>query len=85
MAMALDALASLENTIGNEIDATDATADPDKAEKLGQYYEKKRQAKVTKEWGTRRALLAMTNRDMGGDGTVVYYIVQEGEVKPRQN
>ncbi|EPS27838.1 hypothetical protein POX_e06818 [Penicillium oxalicum] len=85
MAMAFDALASLENTIGNEIDATDATADPDKAEKLGQYYEKKRQAKVTKEWGTRRALLAMTNRDMGGDGTVVYYIVQEGEVKPRQN
>ncbi len=22
---------------------------------------------------------------MGGDGTVVYYIMQEGEVKPRQN
>jgi hypothetical protein len=21
----------------------------------------------------------------GGDGTVVYYIMQEGEVKPRQN
>ena len=34
----------------------------------------------------KRVLLAMKAHDgMGGDGTVVYYIVQEGEVKPRQN
>lgn len=34
----------------------------------------------------KRILLAMRGRQgMGGDGTVNYYIVQEGEVKPRQN
>jgi tRNA-splicing endonuclease subunit Sen15, fungi type len=34
----------------------------------------------------KRVLLAMKAHDgKGGDGTVVYYIVQEGEVKPRQN
>lgn len=34
----------------------------------------------------KRVLLAMkAHEGMGGDGTVVYYIVQEGEVKPRQN
>ncbi len=34
----------------------------------------------------KRLLLAMRAREgQGGDGTVVYYIVQEGEVKPRQN
>ncbi|OJD15269.1 hypothetical protein AJ78_04454 [Emergomyces pasteurianus Ep9510] len=38
-----------------------------------------------KEWGGKRALVAMVNRGMGGDGTVVYYVVLEGSVKPRQN
>ncbi len=34
----------------------------------------------------KRVLLAMkAHEGKGGDGTVVYYIVQEGEVKPRQN
>ncbi|EXJ82126.1 hypothetical protein A1O1_08195 [Capronia coronata CBS 617.96] len=34
----------------------------------------------------RRVLLGMRAREGGGgDGTVVYYIMQEGEVKPRQN
>lgn len=34
----------------------------------------------------KRILLAMRGQQgMGGDGTVNYYIVQEGEVKPRQN
>ncbi len=34
----------------------------------------------------KRVLLAMRAREgQGGDGTLVYYIVQEGEVKPRQN
>lgn len=37
------------------------------------------------EWGTKRVLLAMVNRGMGGDGTVVYYMTLEGSVKPRQN
>lgn len=36
-------------------------------------------------WGGKRALLAMVNRGMGGDGTVVYYVMLEGNVKPRQN
>lgn len=34
----------------------------------------------------KRVLLAMVgHQGKGGDGTVVYYIMQEGEVKPRQN
>lgn len=34
----------------------------------------------------KRVLLGMRAREgRGGDGTVVYYIMQEGEVKPRQN
>ncbi|EHY56200.1 hypothetical protein HRR83_008715 [Exophiala dermatitidis] len=34
----------------------------------------------------KRVLLGMKAREgVGGDGTVVYYIMQEGEVKPRQN
>jgi tRNA-splicing endonuclease subunit Sen15, fungi type len=35
---------------------------------------------------SKRILMAMRGRQgIGGDGTVNYYIVQEGEVKPRQN
>ncbi|PGH08379.1 hypothetical protein GX51_01205 [Blastomyces parvus] len=45
-------------------------------------YERRRRGK---EWGGKRALMAMVNRGMGGDGTVVYYVVLEGSVKPRQN
>ena len=39
------------------------------------------------EWkDSKRILLAMlAHNGMGGDGTVTYYIMQEGEVKPRQN
>ena len=34
----------------------------------------------------KRVLLAMvSHQGRGGDGTVVYYIMQEGDVKPRQN
>ncbi|CAI7643808.1 unnamed protein product [Penicillium crustosum] len=43
------------------------------------------QARLTEEWGTQRFLLAMVDKGMGGDGTVAYYVVHEGEVKPRQN
>ena len=57
----------------------------DKAAKLAEYYEYREKASLTKEWGGKRILLAMLDRMMGGDGTVVYYIVQEGAVKPRQN
>lgn len=59
--------------------------DPEKAEKLAKYYAKKAEAGRTKEWGSQRLLLAMIDKGMGGDGTVAYYVVQEGEVKPRQN
>jgi tRNA-splicing endonuclease subunit Sen15, fungi type len=41
---------------------------------------------VVQHQDAKRVLLAMkAHEGMGGDGTVVYYIVQEGEVKPRQN
>lgn len=34
----------------------------------------------------KRVLLGMlAHNGMGGDGTISYYIMQEGEVKPRQN
>ncbi|KAJ5499925.1 tRNA-splicing endonuclease subunit Sen15 [Penicillium expansum] len=59
--------------------------DAEKAEKLAQYYDKKEKARLTKEWGAQRFLLAMVDKGMGGDGTVAYYVVHEGEVKPRQN
>ncbi|PGH33159.1 hypothetical protein GX50_04001 [[Emmonsia] crescens] len=45
-------------------------------------YERRKRGK---EWGGKRALMAMVNRGIGGDGTVVYYVVLEGSVKPRQN
>lgn len=35
--------------------------------------------------GKRVVLGMMAHGGMGGDGTVTYYIMQEGEVKPRQN
>lgn len=41
--------------------------------------------KKKETWGKKRAILAMVNRGMGGDGTVVYYVVSDGTVKPRQN
>lgn len=39
------------------------------------------------EWkDSKRVILAMlAHNGFGGDGTVTYYIMQEGEVKPRQN
>jgi hypothetical protein len=85
MAAAFDSLAILELSESEEALSSGESVDPEKAQKLDEYYERKANARETKEWGTRRALLAMTNRGMGGEGTVVYYVVQEGEVKPRQN
>lgn len=56
-----------------------------KADKLAEYYERRKTARRTREWGGKKILLAMLDKGMGGDGTVVYYVVQEGAVKPRQN
>lgn len=69
---------------GELLNATTAD-DLEKQEKLAKYYTKKEEALQTGEWGSQRVLLAMVDKAMGGDGTVVYYVVQEGEVKPRQN
>ncbi|EED20112.1 conserved hypothetical protein [Talaromyces stipitatus ATCC 10500] len=57
----------------------------DKEAKLAKYFEKKQEADKQNKWGGKRLLLAMVDRLVGGDGTVVYYVVQEGHVKPRQN
>ncbi|KAL2848116.1 tRNA-splicing endonuclease subunit Sen15 [Aspergillus pseudoustus] len=64
--------------------ATDGTT-ADKAAKLAKYYEYRVKARQTGEWGCKRLLLAMIDKGMGGEGTVVYYVAQEGTVKPRQN
>jgi tRNA-splicing endonuclease subunit Sen15, fungi type len=45
-------------------------------------------SELSKWKDVKRVLLGMVSNcgiDGGGDGTVVYYIMQEGEVKPRQN
>jgi tRNA-splicing endonuclease subunit Sen15 len=64
----------------------EVTVDDDsKAGKLAAYYERRRKLNSSHEWGGKRLLLAMVDKGMGGDGTIVYYIVQDGIVKPRQN
>ncbi|OGM44624.1 hypothetical protein ABOM_006588 [Aspergillus bombycis] len=69
----------------NDGEETNDGGGGEKAAKLVEYYEYRKKARLTKEWGGKRLLLAMVDRGMGGDGTVVYYVVQEGAVKPRQN
>ncbi|PYI06346.1 hypothetical protein BO78DRAFT_117645 [Aspergillus sclerotiicarbonarius CBS 121057] len=66
-------------------DETSREVEGEKADKLREYYEYREKARVTREWGGKRMLLAMVDRQMGGDGTVVYYVVHDGAVKPRQN
>lgn len=81
-------LASLaENPVVEDPRAENEEKDGDgeKDTKVAEYLEYRRKAKLTKEWGGKRLLLAMVDRGMGGEGTVVYYVVQEGAVKPRQN
>ncbi|KAB8068320.1 hypothetical protein BDV29DRAFT_71788 [Aspergillus leporis] len=68
----------------NEREETDGSGGV-KETMLAEYYEYRKKARLTREWGGKRLLLAMVDRGMGGDGTVVYYVVQEGAVKPRQN
>ncbi|PLB46768.1 hypothetical protein P170DRAFT_428058 [Aspergillus steynii IBT 23096] len=77
-----------EEALGSSVDDGEERAgseDGEKAAKLAAYYEYRQKARQTGEWGTKRLLLAMVDRSMGGDGTVVYYVVHEGAVKPRQN
>lgn len=81
MAAVFDALSEIQA----DETSTGWKADPGKAEQLAKYYERRDKAHETKEWGGKRVLLAMVDKGMGGEGTVVYYVVQEGEVKPRQN
>lgn len=59
--------------------------DDEKEARLRDYLEYRKKARHTGEWGGKRLLLGMVDRGMGGEGTVVYYVVQEGAVKPRQN
>lgn len=61
------------------------TGNKEKEEKLAKYFEKKQEADKQNKWGGKRLLLAMVDRVVGGDGTIVYYVVQDGHVKPRQN
>ncbi|OQD75024.1 hypothetical protein PENDEC_c008G02604 [Penicillium decumbens] len=80
MAAVFDALAEVQPD-----ETSTGEKDTGKAEQLAKYYERRKKAHETKEWGGKRVLLAMVDKGMGGEGTVVYYVVQEGEVKPRQN
>lgn len=86
MAAVFDALPEIKNaTVDEAEEVVRPPVDSDKAQKLDEYYQRREKANATREWGAERVLLGMVNKEMGGDGTVVYYIVQEGEVKPRQN
>ncbi|KAJ5929190.1 hypothetical protein N7454_007038 [Penicillium verhagenii] len=84
MASAFDAMAGIQIVDdGEERQAPEVNAEKQQA--LDEYYEKREEAMATKEWGSQRLLIAMVDKGMGGEGTVVYYVVQDGEVKPRQN
>ncbi|GAD97779.1 conserved hypothetical protein [Paecilomyces variotii No. 5] len=85
LAAVFDSLPEVEDERPLLSQVTDDQKTKDKAEKLRAYYERREQARKTQEWGGKRLLLAMVDRGVGGDGTVVYYVVQEGTVKPRQN
>jgi hypothetical protein len=87
MAAVFDSLPTLEqpdSSDGNGEETTEEEKEKKKA-KLAKYFERKEQAIQSKEWGGKRLLFAMVDRLVGGDGTVVYYVFQEGIVKPRQN
>lgn len=61
------------------------TSEPDPETELREKLSLLGKKRLENGWGGKRALLAMANRGMGGDGTIVYYVVLEGTVKPRQN
>ncbi|KAL4810729.1 tRNA-splicing endonuclease subunit Sen15 [Aspergillus unguis] len=86
MSKVFDKLPGIEDEELGSGDVNEADGkEGDKAAKLAEYYDYRAKARRTGEWGTKRLLLAMIDKGMGGEGTVVYYIVQEGTVKPRQN
>ncbi|CAI7574163.1 unnamed protein product [Penicillium manginii] len=85
MAAVFDSLDEITVAADDEADLEKRPPQDEKAQKLEEYYQRRETANATLEWGSKRVLLGMSNKGMGGDGTVVYYIVQEGEVKPRQN
>ncbi|OJK02804.1 hypothetical protein ASPACDRAFT_40117 [Aspergillus aculeatus ATCC 16872] len=74
-----------EEVVGEDDNGSNNGSGRSKADKLKEYYQYRKQARATREWGGKRMLLAMVDRQMGGDSTVVYYVVQDGAVKPRQN
>lgn len=78
-------MAAVFDSLSDEYDDPDISGTGEKREKLAEYYERRKIARATQEWGGKRMLLAMVDKGIGGDGTVVYYVVQEGAVKPRQN
>lgn len=69
----------------NAAEESKEIVDKEKEEKLAKYFEKKQEADKENKWGGKRLLLAVVDRLVGGDGTIVYYVVQDGHVKPRQN
>lgn len=94
MAAVFDSLPKINEELGslavaeNREDAVadnDNDIDDEKEAKIRGYLEYRRKARETGQWGGKRLLLGMVDRGMGGEGTVVYYVVQEGAVKPRQN
>ncbi|EFE38127.1 conserved hypothetical protein [Trichophyton verrucosum HKI 0517] len=79
----LSRLAGLHDSLPSRAeDFLPGSVDLEEATKSMQEYVK---LKKEKPWGGKRALLAMVNRGLGGDGTVVYYVTMEGTPKPRQN
>lgn len=87
MAAVFDSLPTLEQPVSSDGSGGEETTEETekKKAKLAKYFERKQQAIQSKEWGEKRLLFAMVDRLVGGDGTVVYYVFQEGIVKPRQN
>lgn len=91
MAAVFDSLPKINEELGSLAasagDGENAVADTDdeKEAKIRGYLEYRKKARETRQWGGKSLLLGMVDRGMGGEGTVVYYVVQEGAVKPRQN
>lgn len=88
LANIFDALPSritgIEGSTNADEESKEST-DKEKEEKLAKYFKKKQEADKENRWGGKRLLLAVVDRLFGGDGTIVYYVVQDGHVKPRQN
>ncbi|KAL3478735.1 hypothetical protein BJX99DRAFT_256150 [Aspergillus californicus] len=75
----------VEGQTSDVVEDAQQETNAEKAAKLAEYYEYRTKARRTGEWGGKRLLMAMIDKGMGGEGTVVYYVAQEGTVKPRQN